>query len=81
MRAPATKETRLLLRRVSPFSDGQRDPPQRPVWLTPTDPYGATPSYAHPDVVGQDHVFNHSRITTVVVCAMTSNPDVSGACV
>jgi mRNA interferase MazF len=42
-------------------------------WLTTTDPYGATPSYAHPHVVVQDDVFNHSRITTVVVCALTSN--------
>ena len=27
----------------------------------------------HPHVVVQDDVFNHSRITTVVVCALTSN--------
>jgi mRNA interferase MazF len=26
-----------------------------------------------PDVIVQDDVFNHSRITTVVVCAITSN--------
>jgi mRNA interferase MazF len=31
------------------------------------------PSYSHPHVVVQDDVFNHSRITTVVVCALTSN--------
>lgn len=30
-------------------------------------------SYAHPHVVVQDDVFNHSRITTVIVCALTSN--------
>lgn len=29
--------------------------------------------YAHPYVVIQDNVFNHSRIHTVVVCALTSN--------
>lgn len=29
--------------------------------------------YAHPHVVVQDDVFNHSRITTVVVCALTTN--------
>jgi mRNA interferase MazF len=27
----------------------------------------------HPHVVVQDDLFNHSRITTVVVCALTSN--------
>jgi mRNA interferase MazF len=34
---------------------------------------GPTATYAHPHVVVQDDVFNHSRITTVVVCALTSN--------
>ena len=29
--------------------------------------------YAHPYVVIQDDVINYSRITTVVVCALTSN--------
>ena len=29
--------------------------------------------YAHPHVVVQDDVLNHSRIDTVVVCALTSN--------
>jgi len=29
--------------------------------------------YAHPWVVVQDDVFNHSRITTVVACALTTN--------
>lgn len=28
----------------------------------------------HPHVVVQENVFNHSRIHTVVVCALTSNP-------
>ena len=31
------------------------------------------PAVAHPHVVVQDDVFNHSRITSVVVCALTSN--------
>lgn len=31
------------------------------------------PTYLHPHVVVQDDVFNHSRISTVVVCALTSN--------
>jgi len=33
----------------------------------------AAVSYAHPHVVVQEDVFNRSRITTVVVCALTSN--------
>lgn len=42
-------------------------------WLAPDDARGPAPSYSHPHVVVQDDVFNHSRITTVVVCALTSN--------
>jgi mRNA interferase MazF len=42
-------------------------------WIDPDDSRGPAPSYAHPHVVVQDDVFNHSRITTVVVCALTSN--------
>ncbi|MCH9687942.1 MAG: type II toxin-antitoxin system PemK/MazF family toxin [Deltaproteobacteria bacterium] len=44
------------------------------LWIGPDDSRGPTPSYSHPHVVVQDDVFNHSRITTVVVCALTSNP-------
>lgn len=42
-------------------------------WIAPDDARGPAPSYAHPHVVVQDDVFNRSRITTVVVCALTSN--------
>lgn len=42
-------------------------------WVAPDDARGPVPSYAHPHVVVQDDVFNDSRITTVVVCALTSN--------
>jgi mRNA interferase MazF len=42
-------------------------------WIGPEDPRGSVPGYSHPQVVVQDDVFNHSRITTVVVCALTSN--------
>ncbi len=42
-------------------------------WIAPDDARGPAPSYAHPHVVVQDDVFNHSRIATVVVCALTSN--------
>jgi mRNA interferase MazF len=42
-------------------------------WIAPDDSRGPAPSYSHPHVVVQDDVFNHSRITTVVVCALTTN--------
>jgi mRNA interferase MazF len=42
-------------------------------WIGPDDSRGPAPNYSHPHVVVQDDVFNHSRITTVVVCALTSN--------
>jgi mRNA interferase MazF len=42
-------------------------------WLEGDDSRGPTPSYSHPHVVVQEDVFNHSRIATVVVCALTSN--------
>lgn len=42
-------------------------------WLTAATPYGDLPAYAHPHVVVQEDVFNHSRLPTVVVCALTSN--------
>jgi mRNA interferase MazF len=42
-------------------------------WIAADDSRGPAPSYAHPHVVVQDDVFNHSRITTVVVCALTTN--------
>ena len=42
-------------------------------WIGPDDSRGPAPSYSHPHVVVQDDVFNHSRITTVVVCALTTN--------
>jgi mRNA interferase MazF len=42
-------------------------------WIGPDDSREAAPTYAHPHVVVQDDVFNDSRITTVIVCALTSN--------
>ncbi|WP_338868676.1 type II toxin-antitoxin system PemK/MazF family toxin [Myxococcus stipitatus] len=42
-------------------------------WVAPDDSRGPTPDYSHPHVVVQEDVFNHSRITTVVMCALTSN--------
>jgi mRNA interferase MazF len=41
------------------------------VWIAAGD--AADLSYPHPHVVVSEEVFNRSRITTVVVCALTSN--------
>lgn len=54
-------------------------PPPLPIhrgdlfWLPADDPGGPAPAYSHPHVVVQDDVFNHSRVSTVIVCALTSN--------
>jgi mRNA interferase MazF len=42
-------------------------------WIEPDESRGSIPGHAHPHVVIQDDVFNRSRISTVVVCALTSN--------
>lgn len=42
-------------------------------WVSPDESRGSVPGVAHPHVVLQEDVFNHSRIATVVVCALTSN--------
>jgi mRNA interferase MazF len=42
-------------------------------WVRLDEPDGSEPDYAHPYVVIQENIFNHSRIPTVVVCALTSN--------
>ena len=42
-------------------------------WLKATRASGPQSEISHPYVVIQDNLFNHSRIDTVVVCALTSN--------
>jgi mRNA interferase MazF len=42
-------------------------------WVEPDGSQGSIPGVPHPQLVVQDDVFNRSRITTVVVCALTSN--------
>ncbi|MDQ3250352.1 MAG: type II toxin-antitoxin system PemK/MazF family toxin [Chloroflexota bacterium] len=42
-------------------------------WLDPDESRGSVPGYPHPHVVVQDDVFNHSRISMVVVCGLSSN--------
>jgi len=42
-------------------------------WVQLDEPSGTESGYAHPHVVIQDNVINHSRINTVVMCALTTN--------
>lgn len=42
-------------------------------WIHPEASRDLAPNHAHPHVVVQDDVFNHSRVATVIVCALTSN--------
>ncbi len=42
-------------------------------WIQLDAPESSTTGRPHPHVVVQDDVFNHSRVATVVVCALTSN--------
>lgn len=42
-------------------------------WIGPDESRGPDVAYSHPHVVVQDDVLNRSRISTVVVCALTSN--------
>ena len=43
-------------------------------WIAPLASGETAPGPAHPHVVVQDDVFNASRVTTVIVCALTTNP-------
>ena len=42
-------------------------------WVDLGEPSRSEPGYRHPHVVIQNNLFNHSRINTVVVCALTTN--------
>ena len=42
-------------------------------WIALKEASGSEAGYTHPHVVIQDNVINHSRIKTVVVCALTTN--------
>lgn len=42
-------------------------------WIAADETRGSVPGSPHPHVVVQDDVFNHSRINTVIVCALSSN--------
>lgn len=42
-------------------------------WVPLQEPNDLDVGYTHPHVVIQDDVINHSRVNTVVVCALTTN--------
>jgi mRNA interferase MazF len=42
-------------------------------WVGQDDLHDPVLAHPHPHVVVQDDLFNHSRLATVVVCALTSN--------
>lgn len=42
-------------------------------WISTDETKGSIPGVSHPHVVVQEDVFNHSRISTVIVCALSSN--------
>lgn len=42
-------------------------------WACPSKTNGPTQQILHPHVVLQEDLFNHSRINSVVVCALTTN--------
>jgi len=48
-------------------------------WIDLEPPVGSGPGYAHPYVVVQNDLFNHSPIATAVLCGLTSNLRLAGA--
>ena len=59
---------------AAPVANGERLIHRGDVfWVAPDEKRVPVPDYAHPHVVVQDDVFNHSRVATVIVCALTSN--------
>jgi mRNA interferase MazF len=59
--APPSGDKRLVINQGDVF------------WVQLDDLGGSEAGIPHPHVVIQDNVFNHSRIHTVVACALTSN--------
>ena len=42
-------------------------------WSDQEEPEGSEPGYSRPFVVVQNNLFNQSNISTVIVCALTTN--------
>jgi mRNA interferase MazF len=47
-------------------------------WVQLADQSGSESGIPHPYVIVQDNLFNHSRVNTVITCALTSNLKRSG---
>lgn len=47
-------------------------------WLNMGSPQGSEPGYRRPHVVIQNNAYNHSRLNTVIVCAITTNLERAG---
>ena len=47
-------------------------------WVAINEPDGSDPGIPHPQVVIQEDVINHSRVRSVVVCALTTNSKRAG---
>jgi mRNA interferase MazF len=59
---------------VGQIDEGQAEINQGDIyWVKVDDLSGSEPGIRHPYVVLQANVFNHSRVPTVVACALTSN--------
>jgi mRNA interferase MazF len=48
-------------------------------WIDLSEPKGSEPGYRHPHIVIQNNLFNVSRISTAVVCSLTSNLNLAKA--
>ncbi|MCP4429302.1 MAG: type II toxin-antitoxin system PemK/MazF family toxin [Chloroflexi bacterium] len=46
-------------------------------WYNTGNPTDSGPGFRRPHVVIQNNLFNHSRINTTVMCAITSNLDIA----
>lgn len=60
-------------REIQPSPTGRRINRGDIFWVASDESRGSIPGVPHPHVVVQDDVFNHSRISTAVVCALSSN--------
>lgn len=48
-------------------------------WVDVGDPMGSAPGYRRPYVVIQNNSVNHTRIRTVILCALTANRGLASA--
>jgi mRNA interferase MazF len=44
-------------------------------WIDMEEPEGSGPGERHPHIVIQNNLFNHSKISTTIVCPLTTNLD------